>query len=44
MYIKNSQFLFASNIEGELTAFLLKKLVSYSDRTTMRRILNKVLI
>lgn len=37
MYIKNSQSLFAGNIQGELTVFLLKKLISYSDWTTMRR-------
>lgn len=44
MYIKTSQSLFAGNIEGELTVFLLKKLISYRDWTTMRRSLNKVLI
>lgn len=43
MYIKNSQSLFAGNIEGELTVFLFKKAVSYSDWTTTRS-LNKVLI
>lgn len=44
MYIKNSQFLFAGNSEGELTVFLLKMLISYSDWTTMRRTLKKALI
>lgn len=31
MYIKNSQSLFAGNIEGELTAFLLKRLLQWLD-------------
>lgn len=44
MYIKNSQSLFAGNSEGELTVFLLKKPISYTDWTAMRRSHKKVLI
>lgn len=42
--IKNSQSLFAGNSEGELTVFLLKKPISYTDWTAMRRSLKKALI